>query len=268
MYNNININILIIILVLFLYFMSKKELFSNNENDFVKRGVKSTGNKSSMINPSLEDDKNIKNIYGEKLGTCKNNVQESSGNFNVSGKCPFGKYEEERNSFDCPKNSCNDLKPRLCMKFDLMSRNFAKYSGHSINWSKKYNSGETNCVKLGEYSYYKTRQDQNLIFNNKKQDLVCDAIPEDVFKFIEDWDKGHNSDKTDKYTIKDQTINGLKALFTQCYKSGSDTGKIGLLKRFCSVLRTNKGESMRKADEKSKNNNLQEIFENYCQDID
>ena len=258
--------------MLFLYFMSKKENFANNENEFIKRGTQRVNvNSDQLMNPNLNKDEGIKNIYGLNLSPCMKTNQESSGNFNSNGMCPYGKSEEDRTSFDCPKTLCKDLKPRFCMKFGQMSKNFAKYVGNRSNWSLKYDNDETNCVKLGEYSYYKFRQDKKEIFSENKSDLVCSAIPETVFNFMEDWNKGYGYPKTDKNTNINQSINGMKSLFNQCFSKGAQTPeeKVGFLNRFCRVLKTSVGEDMIKNDKSARNEQtLETIYSEYCENID
>ena len=87
---------------------------------------------------------------------------------------------------------------------------------------------------------------------------------------MEEWNKGYRYPDTDKFTDTKQSISGFKSLFNQCYKSAKDEGKVGFLQRFCGVLKTNFGDIMMELDKKSdkSDNNLNEIYENHCQDID
>ena len=140
---------------------------------------------------------NSKNIYGEKLVSCRNKIGDN-GSWDHNGKCSelHGGVHQI-----CVSNITND---------------FSSETSQST-WSKK-RAGNPHCVCLGAYALYTAKK--------KHINLNCDAIPETVFdpNYVEKWNTWNGYEKKTQGSIS------IKKLYDYCNNQPINKTKKSYLK--------------------------------------
>lgn len=154
------------------------------------------------------------NIYGEPLKPCRNNSNDMNGSWDKNGFC-----SEEGGGVH-----------QICFKINDKTKDFSVKTKQS-NWSEK-RLDNNHCMCLGAYALYKAKQDNNDIPSTNNE-LLCESIPEVSLseEYISKWSKwnGHEYDN--------QIVNGVNALYEQCYNKANTKQKKFLKNKYNNLMR-------------------------------
>ena len=182
--------------------------------------------------------KNLKNIYGESLQTCRKYKGDERGSWDVEGYCS--------------EQGLNTGLHQICFNLNNRTKNFSGDTGQS-NWSPsripKGKRNNNHCMCLGAYSLYKAKQKKGLI-KKTKNELNCSAIPETAFnsEYVKKWNEWNG------YELPEQVVEGISSLYSQCYTKGTRKQKKYLKSKFCNLANKKEGKSLKKTS----------IYKNKC----
>lgn len=133
----------------------------------------------------------ILNIYGKPLQPCRDDLSDHNGSWDTEGKCsePDGGVHQ------------------ICVRFNSSTRDFAKNTYQSTNWSTK-RQDKPHCVCLGAYALYAAQHPDNPL------EVNCDAVPDTVFspEYINKWSEWNGRE------VPDQIKKGVQLLRQTCQR--------------------------------------------------
>ena len=156
---------------------------------------------------------NLLNIYGEELKPCRNNNSDNNGSWDNQGYC----------------SELDGGVHQICFDVNESTKNFSSDTNQD-NWSNS-RLGNNHCMCLGAWSLYKAKQDNNDIPSTNNE-LLCESIPEVSLseQYISKWStwNGHEYD--------DQIVNGVNALYEQCYNKANPQQKEFLKNKYDNLM--------------------------------
>ena len=176
-------------------------------------------------NKNLEkfSESQFKNIYGNELQKCQGNKSDLSGSW-IDGYCQ--------------EQGVNTGVHQLCFKVDKDTSDFSEKTYQS-KWSES-RKGKNHCMCLGAYALYKERQKANKNnenYNQTKNELVCNAIPNTVFdeKYVNNWNTWNGNQ------LPNQIKSGLESLVRQCFNESTiKSDKDYLRNKYCNLAMSKK----------------------------
>ena len=159
----------------------------------------------------------IKNIYGKRLRRCRKKhtrKNKNKGSWDSYGFC----------------SEMDGGVHQICFQVNDATKDFSKKT-FQPDWSSD-RLHHNHCMCLGAWALYKARQNKNDI-KKTNNELVCDAIPETALhpRYIATWNHWNHHEE------EDQILDGIKALYNQCYKKGTPREKRYLARLYKKLIK-------------------------------
>ena len=142
------------------------------------------------------------NIYGEPLQPCRTEgSSDRRGSWNSNGYC----------------DETGGGVHQICVEVNK-TPDFSYNTGQG-RWTDG-RRGKNHCMCLGAWALYKARQDRGEI-PETNDELQCESIMDDALdsRYVNKWNTWNGNE------LPDQIVQGVEALYEQCYEKANNTQK-------------------------------------------
>lgn len=154
---------------------------------------------------SYREHPTLLNIYGEPLQPCRSDgSSDTRGSWNSNGYC----------------DETGGGVHQICVEVNK-TPDFSYNTGQG-RWSDG-RRGKNHCMCLGAWALYKARQERGKI-PETNDELQCESIMDDALDsgYVNKWNTWNGNE------LPDQIVQGVEALYDQCYEKANDTQKENL----------------------------------------